>query len=147
MRIQKFLALGAVSVLTLSLLSIPAFAHGGHHGYSAHQNSACSVCHAENHSEACYSIHNDTPYCGLGHAGGVCDGSCARSAQSRSVPAPDSIPTTVYFTAVTTTPRGTVMVPVSLPRKFPLPLRITAMGMDMAIVMVNCRPGLASNIT
>ena len=54
MRIQKFLALGAVSVLTLSLLSIPAFAHGGHHGYSAHQNSACSVCHAENHSEACW---------------------------------------------------------------------------------------------
>lgn len=108
---KKIAAMGLSVLLSMTVLTVPAFAHGhhsgGHHrqaerscvvsssvgadtsqtaviGCPVHAGSAadCPVCVVDGCTETGHHYHDDTVYCGYPHAHGYCDGTCAQASDT-----------------------------------------------------------------
>ncbi len=120
---RKVAALGLSVLMSMSVVTVPAFAHGhhsgGHHrravadcpvradaavtdgmtvpGCPVHDGSGadCPVCTIEGCTEAGHHYHNDEVYCGYRHGHGYCDGTCVQAGDpAPSEPTPS---TTRYY--------------------------------------------------
>lgn len=83
MKTKRRLVSGLLCVVLAMILTVPALAHGGrghgrhHSGYAQSVQTSIAVCPFEDCSLSGRHIHGDVIYCGYGHEGGLCDGSCA----------------------------------------------------------------------
>ena len=78
MRIKKWLAVGAVTVLAVSLLAATASAHGQHHGghHNTYRDSTIHLCTVDGCTQPGRHTHDGITYCGYDHGCGYCDGAC-----------------------------------------------------------------------